>query len=539
MTFNYYLPDENSNKKEYHTSNNSIVIIGANGSGKSKLGAWIELQDMRKVHRIGGQRNLNFSKNIEVKPYPNATDFLFYGTDDKGQQASKPFRWNWGRSYTTQLIDDFNYVLAALIALKNNENDQFIRAYKLAFSTESRPEPPNTVIDKLLEIWDGIFPQRKLKLENDTFFAFSPDKPNETYHSNEMSDGERAALYLIVQVLCVPKEKYLIIDEPEIHIHRSILIQLWEKLEQYRPDCFFIYITHDTEFAASHLQSDKIWVKEYKDNKWNLERITEHKLPEKLLFDILGSRKDILFVEGESNSYDAKLYAILYPSYYIIPCGSCEQVISRTKAFTNTPSLHHCRVYGIIDRDYRSNEEISQLSKHNVFALEVAEIENLFLTEGVILSVANHLGKEEPERIFSHIRNFVLKRFSEHIEKQICKSTVANLKFKLSSIELSTKSKDDVQLSFNNSLQQFNTERILAEQNKIFTEALNTNNYKKILKLFNEKGLSKSVGQYFGLTNGEYCAHVLNFLKKNKCPQISEAFLEYMPPQIPRSSDKQ
>ena len=57
-------------------------------------------------------------RNIEVKPYPNATDFLFYGTDDKGQQASKPFRWNWGRSYTTQLIDDFNYVLAALIALK-------------------------------------------------------------------------------------------------------------------------------------------------------------------------------------------------------------------------------------------------------------------------------------------------------------------------------------------------------------------------------------------------------------------------------------
>ena len=67
-----------------------------------------------------------------------------------------------------------------------------------------------------------------------------------------MSDGERAVLYLIVQVLCIPDNKKLIIDEPELHLHGSIMNRLWKGLEQVRPDCLFIYITHDTDFAALH-----------------------------------------------------------------------------------------------------------------------------------------------------------------------------------------------------------------------------------------------------------------------------------------------
>ena len=91
MAFMYYLPDENGKREEYGTSANAVIISGANGSGKSKLGAWIEQQSMQNVHRIGAQRKLNFSENIQ-----------------KGK------RWNYGKAFTTTLIDDFNDVLAAL-----------------------------------------------------------------------------------------------------------------------------------------------------------------------------------------------------------------------------------------------------------------------------------------------------------------------------------------------------------------------------------------------------------------------------------------
>ena len=46
MDFTYWLPDENGNKTENKAASNSVIIIGANGSGKSKLGAWIEQQNM-------------------------------------------------------------------------------------------------------------------------------------------------------------------------------------------------------------------------------------------------------------------------------------------------------------------------------------------------------------------------------------------------------------------------------------------------------------------------------------------------------------
>lgn len=77
------------------------------------------------------------------------------------------------------------------------------------------------------------------------------------YSANQMSDGERAVLYLAAQVLCVPENKMLIMDEPEIHLHRSIMNRLWMALERYRPDCLFIYITHDTQFAAMVILSHR------------------------------------------------------------------------------------------------------------------------------------------------------------------------------------------------------------------------------------------------------------------------------------------
>lgn len=83
MAFTYWLPDEQGQKQKYKTNNNSVIIIGANGSGKSHLGAWIEQQDLENVHRIGAQRNLNFNEDIALKSYSQAENFVFYGTNDK------------------------------------------------------------------------------------------------------------------------------------------------------------------------------------------------------------------------------------------------------------------------------------------------------------------------------------------------------------------------------------------------------------------------------------------------------------------------
>ena len=390
--FYYWLPGKNGIVEKNVISSNSLIIIGANGSGKSKLGAWIEDQDPDIVHRIGAQRNLNFKPNLQLSNYDDAKNKIIYGTDneDTVKRGDKGFRWNWGESKTTKLIDDFDDVLAALIAMYNNEITTYFKNCQDAEKNNSvKPKTPLTVIDKLMEIWNSIFPQRKLLFEDSKFYAYEEIKPPEKYSANQMSDGERAVLYLASQVLIIPENKTLIIDEPEIHLHGTIMNRLWESLEKYRSDCLFIYITHDTNFAASHKTSEKIWIKSYDGKNWDLEKINSDDLPEKLLFDILGSRKNILFVEGEENSFDSKLYSILYPNYFIIPCGSCMQVIMRTKSFKSTQNIHNNNVYGIIDRDFRTEDEIDKLKKDNIYALKVSEVENLFIIEELIKFLAD------------------------------------------------------------------------------------------------------------------------------------------------------
>lgn len=538
MAFTYYLPDENGNKVEYGTSSNAVIIIGANGSGKSKLGAWIEQHDFENVHRIGAQRNLNFNENIPLKSYSQAEDLVFYGTADStnGWKKQKGLRWNYGKSYTTTMMSDFENVLAALIALTNVQNTEFIAECKKCEADQrEKPHTPHTAIDQLIEIWDTILPQRKLKYYDGRFSAVLPsgDDSNE-YSSNQMSDGERAVLYLAAQVLCVPANKTLIIDEPEIHLHRSIMNRLWSALESFRPDCLFIYITHDTQFAAAHGQSDIIWIKEFDGTHWKLEKLEDNELPEELLFDILGSRKNVLFVEGEKNSYDTQLYTVLYPNYYVIACGSCTQVISRTKAFRNSPSLHHCQVYGLIDRDYRSDHEIEKYKDDGIYTLKVAEVENLFLVEELIRLMADRLG-QNPDDIFAKVKDYIIHiRFAHQIDKQICQSVVAHLKYQLAAAELSKKNDDEAKTSLDAVLKAIDYEKTKAEQEAKFKEALSEDDYAKVLRVFNEKGLISSIGHFLGVVDKEYCNRVLALLNGKLHGEISDAISGYLPPEIPR-----
>lgn len=90
----------------------------------------------------------------------------------------------------------------------------------------------------------------------------------------------------------------MIIDEPELHLHKALMVRLWNRLEEERTDCTFIYITHDLDFAVSKIASKTIWIKSYQNNNWNWELLEPNGvIPENLYLEVLGSRKPILFVE--------------------------------------------------------------------------------------------------------------------------------------------------------------------------------------------------------------------------------------------------
>ena len=475
---------------------------------------------------------LILKKNIPLSNYEEATSKMIYGTNEEDiiKNIGKRLRWGSEDEMTTKLLDDFDVVLAALIAKYNNEISDYYDSCKIAEENDQeKPKTFSTVIDKLMDIWNKIFPQRELLFEDSKFYACKKEDSIEKYSANQMSDGERAVLYLASQALVVPKNKTLIIDEPELHLNNSIMNDLWEKLENYRIDCLFIYITHDTNFAAYHKNSDKIWIKKYDGNNWDLEKIDSSQLPEKLLLDILGSRKDVLFVEGEKNSFDTLLYSIIYTGYLVVPCGSCSQVIMRTKAFKNTSNLHNFKVYGIIDRDFRTEKEIEKLEQDNIYTLNVAEVENLFLVEELIKYISNHMGKNFDD-VFKNIKNYVVNdRLKAQVENQVSQFVVNEIKYRLSTAEIS---ESDTKRSVKNAFENIDINEIHDNKLEEYNNVLDSKDYVKALEIFNEKSLVKSIGNFFGIINKEYLNTVISILKKEEKEEIIKIFRKYIPDEI-------
>ena len=535
-SYKYILPDQNNNPDEKETNYQSMIIIGANGSGKSRLGAWIEQNSLDKVHRISAQRSLTFNKYINLKPYEAAKNLLVYGLETP--KENHDFRWkahfNEKFNYIISMLDDYENVLSLLIAMQTKQQGEFIKDCKQKESQgEKHDKVPEMVLDKLKRIWNTIFSSHRIiDVKDGEVTTISDDV---TYEGRAMSDGERVALYLIAQCLCVPEGKIIIIDEPEIHLHRSIMDKLWTSIEAERKDFFFIYITHDTQFAATHKNSEKLWIKDYDGTNWNFEEIKDNNLPEQLLLDILGNRKPVLFVEGTSDSYDTKLYSEIYKDYYIIPCGSCSSVIAQTKSMNANEQLHHLKCYGIIDRDYRTDYEIEVYKRDNIFALEVAEVENLFLTEELLKVINNILEFNDNSQI-ERIKNYIIEeRFAKEINKQICEAIVSELKFKLNTASISKVNEEKAKETLDKAFNEISYDNIKIEQTHKFRQILDSHVYKDILKVFNCKSLSKSIGCFWGIDNKEYQNFVLRQIKGKSANDIINAIIPYLPKDIPNS----
>lgn len=208
-----------------------------------------------------------------------------------------------------------------------------------------------------------------------------------------MSDGERSVFYMIGQVLAADPDLLLIFDEPELHVHRSIMAKLWDELEAARPDCAFIFITHDLEFAASRI-AGKFLIRDYDPTAgWTIEPVPEDTgFDEEIATLILGSRRAILFVEGSKTSLDTAVFRCCYPEWTVIPRGSCEEVVHSVVTMRANAHLTRVTCSGIVDADDYSAEEITRLGDLGVAVLPVSEIENLFLLPDIGRTIALHEG---------------------------------------------------------------------------------------------------------------------------------------------------
>ncbi|WP_210484179.1 DUF4435 domain-containing protein [Pantoea ananatis] len=480
-------------------TSNSIVIIGANGSGKTRLGTWLDLKSplWEKSLRISAQKSLKMPRSVQPRSIDEALKSYWYGSENATASHKINNRWQHEKS-AIHFLDDFEKLMTYLFSEEMDANAKYTHQSRASLD---KLAPPQTKIATLKEIWESLLPHRELIIGGAKIETKIRGDGSSSYNSSEMSDGERVILYHIGSCLSAPENGIIIVDEPEIHIHKSLQYPLWKSLETLRSDCLFFYITHDVEFASSQTDATKIWLKSFDGKSWEWEQVNkEEGFSEDLLLEIMGSRRKVIFVEGDSGSYDISLYRILFPNHMIIPRGSCSKVISDIRTLRKLPKLHHLDIIGIIDRDRRLDDEITSLQRDRIYTLSVAEVENLFCTEEMINFCCDLLTLNHNEKI-EEIKKEIFKSFNSEIENQLSLRVISEVKFKLNALDEKGQGSEKIKGKVKELIDNIDIDEIYLSFEERFNKINEEKNYRELLKFYNRKNLKDKVGKILGVVD--------------------------------------
>lgn len=525
--FKLQLPKTGGGTEEIQTRQ-SLLLIGANGSGKTRLGTWIESlsPQKEKVHRISAQKSLSMPDNTTPKSIEMAEKELLYGhaNADSGRAWDYKQGHRWGSKPSTFLLNDYERLMVYLFSDHTEESAKYLSASK---ETTERVEPPITKLDLVNKAWERVLPHRELILGGLRIQTCVKGNESKVYNASDMSDGERVIFYLIGQCLAAPQDGIIIVDEPELHLHKSVQIPLWREIEGLRPDCLFVYMTHDVDFAVSLHESKKIWLKSYDGESWDWELVTEIEgLPESLLIEVLGSRKPVIFVEGENGSYDTSLYRAVLSEFLVVPSGSCSQVIQLVKALRSSEQLHHLEVFGIIDRDRRVDTEITSLQENGIYTLEVAEVENLFCVPEIIKIVSSRLARD-PDADYQSSSDFVLNKISSELENQISLRVASEIKFRLNCFDEKAKGKNALSDALSSLSESIDIDALYSESEALFNQAVGEKDYLLALRIYNRKSLACQLSSHLGLAHGELAELVVRLANSENSVDIKQALRGY------------
>ena len=360
-----------------------IVVIGPNGVGKSRM--------MRQVagspnRFISAQRRTYLEEQIPT----SRSDQSKAQMDSHLQQAlSNPWQWSNEIDYLFGRILQEHY--AALDS--NNETAK-------ESGTASVPVT-ETSMDRLKSFWQSVFVNRKLSFSDFSPTAHRTDVAGHApYPAKTMSDGERTCLYLAARVLTADPGM-LVVDEPELHMHRKLSIDYWNKLEEMRPDIRFVYVTHDLHFGLS--RQDRVLLAVLDDAR--VERASIDELPHGLSEALLGAAtlttnaRRIVFFEGVSGkglASDIFKKWIRNGKSAAVGLGSRSFVLDAGSAFAQVGIISNADIVAVVDRDHGPESWLATL-KAPAFVLALHEIESLFALPAVLRVVAAHLAYAGPD----------------------------------------------------------------------------------------------------------------------------------------------
>ena len=402
-----------------------LFLIGANGSGKSALiQHFVSSHSQDKIKRITAHRQTAFDSERPTFTYADRHQF---DQQIRNWDIRSDARWKEDHQFgqQKQLAILFDFIASENAHARSVRDLVRVQNIEEAKRISDESSSPFGQINNLFQI---AHLTASLILSNDGEILAHHNDLDSAFRIAHLSDGERSATIMAATVLIVEPDTGLLIDEPERHLHRSIVVPFLSALFEQRKDCSFVVSTHESALPIANPDAKVLVIHRCKwsgadAQAWDVDLLSDNKnLPEDLKLALLGARRRILFVEGEEHGLDRALYSALFPGTLVISKGNCGEVQKAVSGLRDAEDLHHAEAFGLIDEDGRSQDEIATLANSGVFTLNAYSVESLYYCSESITSVAQRQADSlgaDPERLIEQSTNDALAKIDDDLARSM------------------------------------------------------------------------------------------------------------------------
>lgn len=424
-----------------------VVLVGPNGSGKTsfmeamnqyyKYSGYQDIGDYRYLSKVSNENKYEYSE--WYNRMPNLIDIEFH---------DNVFPKNVGRSnikghfyFRTAYRNEPDFQIDSMqrqvdptesIRLQNlMQNDQAVSAnyQRLIANTVSgvfnevndkktvealRDELTGKIRAAMERVFDDLeFSSLGDPLNNGSFYFTKGNVKN--FHYRNLSAGEKSAFDLILDMVVQSKyysDAIYCIDEPEIHMHTKLQGKVLRELYRLVPNDSQLWVsTHSIGMLqeADDIEKERpgtVVFLDFSERDFDTEQtISPAKISKAVLnkfyelafgdFSKLMLPKEIVFCEGDPSGgtrkdYDKTIYSKIFenthPNTFFLSGGSCNDLenIENKLGEIMSKLLANTNVIKLVDRDDRTEQEISELSDKNIRTLSKRHLEAYLLDDEII-----------------------------------------------------------------------------------------------------------------------------------------------------------
>ena len=449
----------------------TVVFVGPNGCGKTTL--------LRNLINATGEDQIGYYPADRLlvinDSYNPERDFATFSKSY--QNADKYASDIDNQSQAHYIVQQINQTITLFEKKRATEMDLYAKG-KLRLE--------DSLTEKILGIWNELIKDRILFSEG----ALKVQTLGGTeYPIKYLSSGEKSIFYFLACIFLKEKKSYYFVDEPENNLNPSIVSKLWDIIEKHREGSIFVYLTHDSNFVASRINSKLFWIEKYDGTEWVYKPLPENdNLPQHLMVALVGNREPVLFCESQDEyKYDDIVFKMMFPEFKVIPAAGCDAVIAKVKAYSIAGLPQ--KAFGIIDCDYKDQSYLEGQETDGIFHLPFFEIENFLFSEEIITGVIATFSRDK-ENAFANLKSALKNDFISKKEQWI----IRKIAFRLRETFFTGKIKrlkdfPELKLEYTSFSSSVDLDALHASYEAEIQQVIDADDYNTLLRYYDNKGI--------------------------------------------------